>query len=142
MWIARKEAKETAGQITANTENEAVVDSNKATAEINETTQAEPASKATGGFSLKRAFPLFILWFLCASLFTTVALSLGVSAEVFEPLKTLAKFLIVAAMAAIGLNTNIVHLVKTGGKPLALGFVCWVAIAAVSLGAQTLLGLW
>ena len=30
------------------------------------------------------------------------------------------------AMAAIGLNSDIVHLIKTGGKPLLLGAVCWI----------------
>jgi uncharacterized integral membrane protein (TIGR00698 family) len=98
--------------------------------------------RVQGRFSFKRAFPMFILWFLVASLLTTAALAAGVSAEVFAPLKTLAKFMIVMAMAAIGLNTDIVGLVKTGGKPLALGFICWVAIAAVSLAAQAALGMW
>jgi uncharacterized membrane protein YadS len=46
------------------------------------------------------------------------------------------------AMGAIGLNTNIVKLVKTGGKPILLGFTCWVAIAAVSISMQHLLGIW
>ena len=30
-----------------------------------------------------------------------------------------------AAMAAIGLNTDIVHLVKSGGKPILMGLCCW-----------------
>ena len=46
------------------------------------------------------------------------------------------------AMAAIGLNTNLVKLVKTGGKPIFMGFCCWVAIAGVSLLVQHLLGIW
>lgn len=45
-------------------------------------------------------------------------------------------------MAAIGLNTDIVKLVRTGGKPLALGFCCWVGITAVSLAMQHFLGIW
>ena len=44
-------------------------------------------------------------------------------------------------MAAIGLNTNIVKLVKTGGKPLIMGFCCWIGITGVSLLMQHLLGL-
>ena len=44
-------------------------------------------------------------------------------------------------MAAIGLNTDIVKLVKTGGKPIFMGFCCWVGIACVSLGMQHLMGL-
>ena len=54
----------------------------------------------------------------------------------------MSKFFIVMAMAAIGINTDVVKLVKTGGKPILLGFCCWVGIACVSLGAQKLLGLW
>lgn len=92
--------------------------------------------------SLKKIFPMFILYFIGASVITTAALSLGVDAAVFAPIKALSKFLIVLAMAAIGLNTNIVKLVKTGGKPLTLGFCCWVGIACVSLLMQHVLGIW
>ena len=46
------------------------------------------------------------------------------------------------AMAAIGLNTDVVKLVRTGGKPIALGFCCWVGIIAMSLVSQHLLGIW
>ena len=46
------------------------------------------------------------------------------------------------AMAAIGLNTDIVHLVKSGGKPILMGACCWVGITAVSLALQSTLGIW
>ena len=46
------------------------------------------------------------------------------------------------AMAAIGFNTDIVELVKKGGKPIALGFCCWIDIACMSLGMQHVLGIW
>ena len=91
---------------------------------------------------LKKIFPMFILYFLLASVITTVCVSVGVSASVFAPLKTLSKFLIVMAMCAVGLKTNIVKLVKTGGKPLIMGFCCWVGIAGMSLLMQHLLGIW
>ena len=45
-------------------------------------------------------------------------------------------------MAAIGLNTDIVKLIKTGGKPLIMGFCCWVGITGVSLLMQHVQGLW
>lgn len=92
--------------------------------------------------SLKQVFPFFILFFIGASIITTVATSMGVSAEVFTPLKELSKFFIIMAMAAIGLNTNIVKLVKTGGKPILMGMACWIGITAVSLMMQHLLGIW
>ena len=90
-------------------------------------------------FSLKRSFPFFVLFFVLASVVTTV---FQLPAEVTVPLKELSKFLIVMAMAAIGLNTNIIKLVKTGGKPIFTGFCCWVGISLVSLGMQHILGIW
>jgi uncharacterized membrane protein YadS len=45
------------------------------------------------------------------------------------------------AMGAIGLNTNIVKLIKSGGKPILLGFACWIAITAVSITMQHLIGI-
>lgn len=102
-------------------------------------------AKKEGGegkaFSLKKVFPMFILFFVLASLITTVCTMAGVDASLFKPLKELSKFFIIMAMAAIGLNTNIVKLIKTGGKPILMGFCCWVGIACVSLLMQVLLGL-
>lgn len=92
--------------------------------------------------SLKKIFPMFILYFVLASVITTAAVSMGVPADIFSPLKTLSKFFIVLAMTAIGLNTDIVKLIKTGAKPLALGFCCWIGIITVSLLLQHILGIW
>lgn len=92
--------------------------------------------------SIKKIFPFFILYFIAASIITTVAVSAGVNPEIFSPIKTLSKFFIVLAMAAIGLNTDVVKLIKTGGKPLVMGFFCWVSIAGVSLIMQHLCGIW
>ncbi|VGV67941.1 YeiH family protein [Streptococcus pyogenes] len=93
-------------------------------------------------FSLRKSFPRFILFFLLASLITTLMTSFGVSADSFHYLKTLSKFFIVMAMAAIGLNTNLVKLIKTGGQAILLGAICWVAITLVSLAMQLSLGIW
>ena len=103
--------------------------------------RARREKAASNNFSFKRAFPMFILWFIVASLITTICTALGVNASVFTPLKTLSKFFIVMAMTAIGLNTDVVKLVKNGGKPIALGFGCWVSIIAVSLLMQFVTGI-
>lgn len=94
------------------------------------------------GFSLKRAFPTFIAFFILASLITTITVAFGADPNLFVPLKEISKFLIVMAMLAIGLNSDIVKLVKSGGKPLLLGASCWIAITIVSLLLQHLLGIW
>jgi uncharacterized integral membrane protein (TIGR00698 family) len=92
--------------------------------------------------NLKKIFPFFILYFIAASLITTVAVSLGVQSSFFAPFKQLSKFFIVMAMTAIGLNTDIVKLIKTGGKPIVMGASCWAGITVVSLILQRILGIW
>ena len=106
-------------------------------------TRKEKQNGASGQkVSLKQIFPFFILYFIAASVITTVAVSAGIDAGVFTPVKELSKFFIVLAMSAIGLNTDIVKLVKTGGKPIVMGFCCWTGITGVSLLMQHLMGLW
>jgi uncharacterized integral membrane protein (TIGR00698 family) len=91
---------------------------------------------------MRNIFPVFILYFIAASVITTLASSAGVPAAVFLPFKELSKFFIVLAMAAIGLNTDIVKLVKNGGKPIFLGACCWAGITAVSLLMQHAMRIW
>ena len=98
-------------------------------------------SASTGTFDIKKIFPFFILFFVLASIITTVCTMAGVDAAVFQPLKELSKFFIILAMAAIGLNTDLVKLIKTGGKPIFMGVCCWAGITAVSLGMQHVMGL-
>lgn len=95
-----------------------------------------------GSFSFRRAFPMFILYFVLAAVVTTVCVSLGVPAAAFAPLKELSKFMIIMAMAAIGLNSNVVKLIKSGGKPIVLGACCWVGITIVSLLMQHVMQIW
>ena len=88
--------------------------------------------------SMKKVFPFFILYFIAASVITTVSISLGVSGDFFKPIKEVSKFFIVLAMAAIGFN--IVKLIKTGGKPLAMGACCWIGITVVAIAVMELTG--
>jgi len=39
-------------------------------------------------------------------------------------------------MAGIGLNTNIIKLVKNGLRPILLGMFCWFILAITSILAQ------
>ncbi len=120
--------------------------------------QARKAKKLAGnaeaeeGFSLKKSFPFFIIWFVLASLITTLVEAgaaqgvmpgfLAVCHTLFGYCKLMSKFFIVMAMSAIGLNTHLVHLIKSGAKPIVQGLICWIAIAGVSLLMQHVLGLW
>ncbi len=103
--------------------------------------------KTSSSVNLKKIFPMFILYFVLASVITTIATSvlsggaLETATTIFSFLKQLSKFFIVMAMAAIGLNTDIIKLIKSGGKPILMGFTCWISITAVSLLMQHLLNL-
>lgn len=96
-------------------------------------------SKSEGkGFSLKRIFPMFILWFVVASIVNTT----GVLPEALAHfLGEAGKFAIVLAMSAIGLNTDFAALLKNGVRPITLGLFCWIAVAVVSLIVQHFIGI-
>ena len=96
-------------------------------------------SKSEGkGFSLKRIFPMFILWFVVASIVNTT----GVLPEALSHfLGEAGKFAIVLAMSAIGLNTDFGALLKNGVRPITLGLFCWIAVAVVSLIVQHFIGI-
>ena len=98
-------------------------------------------SVSNGSFDLKKIFPFFILFFVLASVITTVATMAGADPALFQPFKELSKFFIVLAMAAIGLNTDLIKLIRTGGKPIFMGACCWAGITAASLLMQHLEGL-
>ena len=104
--------------------------------------QTRKATSSGQKVSIAKIFPFFIIYFVLASIITTICISLGLSPEIFTPMKILSKFFIVTAMAAIGLNTDIVKLIKTGGKPLIIGACCWFGITAMCLLMQKLLGIW
>ncbi|MGQ7504618.1 YeiH family protein [Streptococcus suis] len=92
--------------------------------------------------SLLAGFPTFILYFILASLVTTMAGRFGLGTDFFAPLKTLSKFLICMAMAAIGLRTNVLALVKNGRAALFVGLVCWLGVTVLTLVWQAILGIW
>jgi uncharacterized integral membrane protein (TIGR00698 family) len=86
----------------------------------------------------RRIVPWFILWFLCAALVNSSGV---VPAGWHDAIATAAVFLISVALAAIGLQTELARLLRTGARPLALGFVLWIAVAVSSLAIQHVTGL-
>lgn len=86
---------------------------------------------------LGKTIPWFILGFLALSVLNTAGV-LG------EPLAgycgVAGKHLIVIALAGVGLGANLRKIVKTGPRPILLGLLVWVIVAATSLLVQTLAG--
>jgi uncharacterized integral membrane protein (TIGR00698 family) len=93
--------------------------------------------KSNSNINILKIFPWFIMFFLAAAVLNTV---FNIPSELSKQFTQAGKFFITMAMVAIGLNTNISKLIKTGGKFIVIGFSCWVSIALVSLFMQSLLG--
>ena len=89
-------------------------------------------------FSFAKVFPWFVLGFVLTAILNTF---LPISAEVSETLVMIGKFMIVMAMTAIGLNTNLKKLLTNGLKPICLGLCCWFVVAVVSLVVQHFIGM-
>lgn len=99
------------------------------------------AEKVNFASSVRRIFPLFIVGFLALAAVN----SLGViPAAVSSVLKDISKFLMVMALAAIGLNTNFSDMKKGGGRAMLHGFIISALVVIVALAViylQQALGL-
>ena len=92
--------------------------------------------------SIKKIFPFFIIYFVLASLITTVATNgFGVPTSFFAPFKELSKFFIILAMAAIGLNTSFAKLKKSGIRPMIHGFIISALVVVVALLVEICMGI-
>lgn len=94
------------------------------------TSRKMATSNSGSNYSIAKIFPWFVIGFVMASVVNTF---LPLPQELGNQLAQIGKFLIVMAMAAIGLNTNLVKLIKSGAKPILLGLLCWVVLSITSL---------
>ena len=99
---------------------------------------AKKEQETTKSFSIASVFPWFVLWFLATALLNTF-LNLGAVSDIFV---VAGKYMIVMAMVAVGLNTDLKKLIKNGFKPIFLGVCCWGAVAIASLLVQKIIGIW
>jgi len=86
---------------------------------------------------LRRVLPLFIVTFVAAVGVNTLGL---VPAGWHHGLSDLATWMITAALAAIGLSTDVGRIRRAGLRPLALGAGLWVTVGLTSLGLQAVTG--
>lgn len=96
-------------------------------------TSKKDSKKQNSNYSIVKIFPWFVLGFVATSVVNTF---LPMPNNMNHILSQAGKFMIVMAMASIGLNTNIVKLVKSGTKPILLGLICWIVLAVTSLVVQ------
>lgn len=100
-------------------------------------TLRQKKEEAGSNFSFKTVFPWFVLGFLLTAALSTF---LGLPEGLIHGLVVTGKFMIIVAMSAIGLNTHLIKLLKSGFRPLLLGLCCWISVASVSLLVQKIMG--
>ncbi|MEI7849802.1 MAG: YeiH family protein [Chloroflexota bacterium] len=90
-------------------------------------------------FSLAKVFPWFILGFLAAAILNSIG---WIPSLITTNLALTRKFLIIMAMAAIGLNTSVQAFIKAGPLAVLLGAATWSAVAISSLAIQLFTRIW
>lgn len=98
----------------------------------------ESSGSADKNYSISKIFPWFVLGFVLTAVINTF---LPLPEGLPELLVTIGKFMIVMAMTAIGLNTDLKKLLTNGLKPIGLGLCCWFVVAVVSLIVQHFIGM-
>lgn len=88
--------------------------------------------------SIKKIFPYFIILFLVMVMIKSTGF---ISADLSANVSTLSKFMMVMALGAIGLKTNIKEMSYAGYKPLLHGLLISTLVVIVSFLVQMALGL-
>jgi len=101
-------------------------------------TTRKTMSEEGSNYSIKKIFPWFVIGFVFTAILNTF---LPLPEGLPETLVSIGKFMIVMAMTAIGLNTNLKKLLTNGLKPIGLGLCCWFVVAVVSLIVQKVIGM-
>lgn len=100
--------------------------------------QSKDGSALKANFKITKIFPWFILGFLAMSI---VASIFAIPAEVVSGTKSVSKFLMVSALAAIGLNTSFSNMKKSGIRPMIHGFIISALVVVVALLVEIGMGI-
>ncbi|MBP3654605.1 MAG: putative sulfate exporter family transporter [Oscillospiraceae bacterium] len=95
-------------------------------------------SELKANFSIGKIFPWFILGFLAMS---AVASLFPIPAAIVSGTKSASKFLMVCALAAIGLNTSFSSMKKAGIRPMIHGFIISALVVVVALVVEIAMGI-
>jgi uncharacterized membrane protein YadS len=98
----------------------------------------EGGVKIKANFKLSKIFPWFILGFLAMAI---VASIFAIPTEVVSATKSTSKFLMVSALAAIGLNTSFSSMKKAGIRPMLHGFIISALVVIVALVVEMCMGI-
>ena len=99
---------------------------------------SQNGSELKANFSIKKIFPWFILGFLAMSIVASV---FSIPVTVVSSTKAASKFLMVCALAAIGLNTSFASMKKAGIRPMIHGFIISALVVIVALVVEIAMGI-
>lgn len=99
---------------------------------------SQNGSELKANFSITKIFPWFILGFLVMSIVASV---FPIPAAVVSGTKSASKFLMVCALAAIGLNTSFSSMKKAGIRPMIHGFIISALVVIVALVVEIAMGI-
>ena len=100
--------------------------------------ESRDGSGLKANFSIKKIFPWFILGFLAMSIVASV---FPIPAAVVSVTKKASKFLMVCALAAIGLKTSFKDMKKSGIRPMIHGFIISALVVIVALLVEMAMGI-
>lgn len=89
-------------------------------------------------FRISKIFPWFILGFLAMAILASIV---PIPASIISSSKKLSKFLMVCALAAIGLNTSFTSMKKAGIRPMIHGFIISLLVVIVALVVEIFMGI-
>ena len=99
---------------------------------------SQNGSELKANFNITKIFPWFILGFLAMSIVASV---FPIPAAVVSGTKSASKFLMVSALAAIGLNTSFSSMKKAGIRPMIHGFIISALVVIVALLVEIAMGI-
>lgn len=103
-----------------------------------ELARASQTADIKANFSVAKIFPWFILGFLAMAVVASVV---NIPAEIVSHTKAISKFLMVCALAAIGLNTSFASMRKAGIRPMLHGFIISALVVVVALLVEICMGI-
>ena len=100
--------------------------------------KAESSDGIKANFKITKIFPWFILGFLAMVIVASV---FSIPTEIVGLTKSTSKFLMVCALAAIGLNTSLSDMKKSGIRPMIHGFIISALVVIVALLVEICMGI-
>ena len=96
-------------------------------------------SEGTGKkVNFMKLFPWFILGFVALAIVNSTGM---IPANISDAAKEVSKFLMIASLAAIGLNTDFKEMKKSGINPMIHGFIISAAVVIVAITVEYFMGI-